>query len=172
MGHVLGDGVAMARQNGASSLSGKSIKQLAKELIRIRAEHKALTPRAVVADAAHPSSPLHKYFDWDDTSAAQKYRLEQASSLIGACRVLVTLKSGDEKMVPKFVNVVVKDVRQYLPREQVAKSANLSLQVVQSAREALESWESRYHTIVELFPAATLVKKAIGTIKTTGGQSL
>ena len=41
-----------------------------------------LNERAVVQDAADPTSPLHTYFEWDDTEAAARYRLSQAASLI------------------------------------------------------------------------------------------
>lgn len=46
-----------------------------------------ITPDAVVSDAANPESPLHKYFEWDDTEAARKYRIEQARTLIRSVRV-------------------------------------------------------------------------------------
>ena len=48
-----------------------------------------LTPDAVVEAAASPDSPLHGYFEWDDTEAARKYRLEQARTLIRSVHVEV-----------------------------------------------------------------------------------
>ena len=48
-----------------------------------------LRPQAVV-DAARPvSSPLHGAFCWNNTEAAQKYRLLQAQQLIRSFRVTV-----------------------------------------------------------------------------------
>jgi len=46
-----------------------------------------LTPDAVVEDARHKKSPLHEFFDWDDSEAAHKWRIEQARSLIRSVRV-------------------------------------------------------------------------------------
>lgn len=46
-----------------------------------------LTPNAVREDAAKPESPLHGYFEWDDSVAAGQHRLDQARALIR--RVLV-----------------------------------------------------------------------------------
>lgn len=41
-----------------------------------------LLPEDVVKSARDPESPLHAYFEWDDTEAAHKYRMSQARGLI------------------------------------------------------------------------------------------
>ena len=48
----------------------------------IRDEHGALTPQLVVDVARDPEHPLHSRFEWDDTIAAEKWRLEQAGQLL------------------------------------------------------------------------------------------
>ncbi len=48
-----------------------------------------LTPDAVVAEAKSPKSVLHDQFDWDDKSAAQQHRIEQARRLIRSVRIEV-----------------------------------------------------------------------------------
>ena len=47
-----------------------------------------LRPEDVVSFAADPDTELHSRFEWDDTEAAQQYRLWQARQLI---RVTVTV---------------------------------------------------------------------------------
>jgi len=47
-----------------------------------------LTPDAVVEDASDPDSPLHLYFEWNDTNAARQWRLEQARALIRSVQVV------------------------------------------------------------------------------------
>ena len=54
----------------------------------IRAKRQALTPEIVLADARAKRSPLHAFFEWDDSIAAERYRLDQAGHLIRA--VVVT----------------------------------------------------------------------------------
>lgn len=49
-----------------------------------------LTPRNVVAEAKKKSSPLHKFFDWDDRSAASKYRILRARYIINSYRLVLT----------------------------------------------------------------------------------
>lgn len=56
---------------------------------RIRALYQRderLHKEAVLADAKKASSPLHSYFEWDDTKAAHAHRLEQAGKLIRSIR--------------------------------------------------------------------------------------
>lgn len=51
-------------------------------LTAIRDERGELTPALVVDTARDPEHPLHSRFDWDDSTAAEKWRLEQASQLL------------------------------------------------------------------------------------------
>jgi len=44
-----------------------------------------LLPEIVVDEARPNSSPLHNYFTWDDSEAAEKYRLVEARELIAVC---------------------------------------------------------------------------------------
>lgn len=58
------------------------------ELERIREENESLTASSVV-DAARPDdAPLHPAFEWDDSAAAEQYRLQQARTLIRAVQVV------------------------------------------------------------------------------------
>jgi hypothetical protein len=52
-----------------------------------------ITPEALVQAAADENSPLHGYFEWNDTDAAAKYRLMQARTLIRSCSVIVKIES-------------------------------------------------------------------------------
>lgn len=41
-----------------------------------------LQPIDIIKDAINKSSPLHDYFEWDDSEASKKYRIQQARELI------------------------------------------------------------------------------------------
>lgn len=58
-----------------------------------------LTPDAVLEDARSKKSPLHDCFEWDDSEAAHRYRLEQARTLIRSVRVEVTTESKTVSVV-------------------------------------------------------------------------
>jgi len=52
-----------------------------------------LTPSRVVDVARSPLNPLHKYFEWDDAVAAEKYRQDQARELIRCVHIEVTTEN-------------------------------------------------------------------------------
>jgi hypothetical protein len=58
-----------------------------------------------------PSSPIHDHFNWDNTDAAHKYRLHQASELANAVRTTVTgrlsLSSPLQSFVPAYIHTKV-----------------------------------------------------------------
>jgi hypothetical protein len=48
-----------------------------------------LTPFDVIEAARDKTSPLHEYFEWNDTEAARLYRIEQARGLIRTVKIEV-----------------------------------------------------------------------------------
>lgn len=50
-----------------------------------------LLPSNVVEEARDENSPLHEFFEWEDTIAAEKYRLSQARTLIRSVKISVTV---------------------------------------------------------------------------------
>lgn len=72
-------------------------------LEKIRARNNGvLTPDDVVKDARSETSPLHPYFTWDDSEAANQYRLDQARLLIRNVRVEV-MTSTTRVVAPFYV---------------------------------------------------------------------
>lgn len=64
-----------------------------------------LTPEQVLDVASDPTSSLHNHFTWDDTEAAQKWRLNQARTLIMRCKVTVIGSDEQTHRVRAFVNL-------------------------------------------------------------------
>lgn len=62
-----------------------------------------LNERDVLADARDESSPLHAYFEWDDTAAAERYRLAQAQDLIRRVKVTVVRANESPVSVRAFI---------------------------------------------------------------------
>jgi hypothetical protein len=61
------------------------------EIIRAHLEKLArdgrLTPEQVLTDARKKTSPIHDAFEWDDSKAAEQFRLSQARHLIARVEV-------------------------------------------------------------------------------------
>jgi hypothetical protein len=58
-----------------------------------------IAARDVVAEARVASSPLHEFFEWDDSAAAREHRLHQAKKLVKA--VVVQVPDSDVEL-PAF----------------------------------------------------------------------
>lgn len=74
------------------------------ELELIRGKHGGmLRPKDVVTFARDPKTSLHNRFVWDDTEAAQKYRIVQAHKII---RVTVTMIPHKNETFRAYVSLL------------------------------------------------------------------
>lgn len=120
------------------------------------------TPEEVVELARPKNSPIHKYFEWDDTRAAYLYRLQQARKMINCVVEII-----DDITAPKAVSVVLSadgedSHRAYVNSRQARKSPELWEQVLKSAAADLIAWKRRYEVfkqLKELRPVIASVKK-------------
>lgn len=62
-----------------------------------------LTPTIVLDRARDPEHPLHRRFDWDDSEAAEKWRVHQAGQLIRSVKVNIERSPTDVVQVRAFV---------------------------------------------------------------------
>lgn len=98
-----------------------------------------ITPEIVLQEAKRKNSPLHPFFCWDNTKAAEEYRLIQAASLIR--RIKITIPSSDETSIKvrAFINVCPQAEAEETPEEQ-ARGVYVSFQhatTVESYREQM-----------------------------------
>ena len=114
----------------------------------------AVSPETVLASAKDASSPLHKYFEWDDQKAAEKYRLYQARYLIRA--VVIETDEGD---VRAYHNVAIaQDDRKYVSHEKAFSTPNLADQVIAAALKEADLWARRYKIYKKLSPIVVAIE--------------
>jgi len=113
-------------------------------------------------DAARPKeSFLHRYFDWDDSSAAEKYRLSQARSLI----ISIQVQADDNKPMRSFLNVTVGTSKSYTDCNEIRNSSELVEQVIGRALDELVRWKGRYSRYCEFFGVVQEIDKTIHELK-------
>jgi hypothetical protein len=117
------------------------------EAIRSKA---GLTPDAVVADAAEPKSVLHPLFDWNDTTAAHKWRLEQASYIIRSVTVTTEQDEPEERQFRAFVPVTVDGHRSYEATMTALADEDMRKQVLSQAYGELGAVARKYRELKEL----------------------
>jgi hypothetical protein len=82
-----------------------------------------LKPEFVLDAARDPEHPLHSRFEWDDSVAAEKFRLDQAHTLIQKAKVAYQVPGDDgpPRLTRAFVAVRAAEGHVYDPVEEVAQ---------------------------------------------------
>lgn len=125
------------------------------ELKDHHARHGVIKPQVIVKEARPKKAPLHPVFEWDDSVAAEEYRLVQARNLVRAVHVVVESPDGeDEDAGCAFVHV--SEAEGYMPVEIVARNVDMfadalaglmaNLETAQRAVEDLQRWAGKSRT--------------------------
>lgn len=121
------------------------------ELKRIADEHGGLLNPADVVEAARPlKSPLHSRFEWNDSKAAQEYRVWQARQLI---RVVVEyIGAGNEQVMSKVFVSLTSDRGDggYRPMVSVLSDSSQRSQLLADAVDEMERFQQKYKELEEL----------------------
>lgn len=127
-----------------------------------------LTPEAVVEDARPPQSPTHRFFEWDDRVAAERYRVSQATHYLSNIYVMPA-EARDPIRADQLIRLQARG-----PREAARPVTHIetAADVVAQARRDLEHWRQRYETRRELRPATLLVREALETLEALARQAL
>ena len=79
-------------------------KTVGKALTKIKAKLGYLDPKEVVEEARSKISPLHRFFTWDNSIAAGKFRLQEADKLIrSVCVIYEEAKETGKKNIKAFI---------------------------------------------------------------------
>lgn len=104
-----------------------------------------LRPKDVVEAARDPKNPLHRHFEWDDSAAAEAYRLEQAREIVRIVRV----EQEDAPPVRAFLSV--NDGKtSYRATAEVQSSVHLQDLVLKAALRELQAFQVRYAEISDI----------------------
>lgn len=131
-----------------------------KELRALHSRDGVLTCEAVVKEARAKSSPLHDYFTWDDSRAAERYRLIEAGRLIATVRIEYTPKKATQVVyAPAFIPTGTNSEgkREYFPVEEVTRNEFLQQKALADARSEMEGTRARYSHLVDLLELSTEV---------------
>jgi hypothetical protein len=134
------------------------------ELRRIAKKHDGLlNPSDVVEEARSKSSPLHGKFEWDDSAAAERYRLWQARQLIS---VTVEYVGGNKDGVLSRVFVSLSSDRKeeggYRTIEAVMSRQGSRERLLQDALDDMQTFRDRYSALKELAGVFAAMRKVRG----------
>jgi len=112
-----------------------------------------LKARDVVDAARSRKSPIHDEFEWNDTKAAESYRLSQAGDLLRHIKVhYITEDNQKIDLGRSWVNIETDDDqgRSYLPKLKVLNDDILRARMVDDALVQAGLWKKRYKELNEL----------------------
>jgi len=123
-----------------------------------------ITPAAVVEKAKDEASVIHDCFEWDNDTAADKYRLQQAGELI---RNIVTVCKTEDEAVPltvrAFVNVKSEAERGYKGIAAVVTKPDEYAYLLGCAKNELEAFEKKYAVLTELRSVFRAISEVLAT---------
>jgi hypothetical protein len=134
-----------------------------KEFERLRKEHGELTPSIVVDAARQSESALHPIFEWNDSKAAEEYRLGQARNVL---RAIVKHYPEIDETAPVYVHVRSPNPR-YEKTELVVNDASAFACAVDELTEKLSGAEKALRQLQNIASGAerTAVNSAASSIR-------
>jgi len=138
-----------------------------------------LSAEIVLNEAKKENSPLHNWFDWEDSEAGEKWRFHQARMLINSVKVKITFDKGIGTY-RKYLNVNVdmsnngKPQRFYVSTQRIMKTKTLREQVLKRAIREAEYWERTYREYQELndiFKGINKTKKKLDKVLNGNSKS-
>lgn len=150
-------------RKGGWGYSKATVRVIRSQFAIIRKKYGAVTARNVVDQARDPKNPLHRFFDWDDTSAAEKWRLEQAGGLLRRVQVFVS-KDGVKQSMRVYVSTVKNDIRQYEETTEVLSNPVSSRAFLDAMKRDLDGVIRRYEMYSFCKKSLKLVRAAIAAI--------
>ena len=118
------------------------------------AENGTVTSKALL-DASRPEdAPTHKLFEWDDSVAAERYRLQQATTTINSIEVqIVNEKTGTATAQAAFVNIVEKRPAKsgaFVPIDIALSNEAMRDTILGNALRELSAFRRKYSQLNEL----------------------
>lgn len=124
--------------------------RIKKELDKIKAANGgSLPPQAIVDFARDEKTALHSQFDWEDSDAARKWRLEQARRVV---QIHVTVTEEGSAPVRAFISLSTdrREGRGYRALEDVLSDEAFTKQMLEDALSELNATRRKYKELKAL----------------------
>ena len=119
-----------------------------------------ITAKELLDASRDENAPLHSCFEWDDSIAAEHFRVYQARKLIGSIEIVIQRDESETISTRAFVNVKPQTPTQqgqFVGITFAMENPDYRQQVLKNALNELESFQRKYSVYSEL----TTVFKAI-----------
>lgn len=128
----------------------------------------SVTPQSFLEASRPEDSPTHGAFEWDDSVAAEKYRLTQSRHIINNVTVRII---SDDNTKPEERHVAFVNTTDGRHNPAHYKSVNVALAdeesrdiVLRNALSELEAFQRKYASLTELSEVFSAIEKVKGMV--------
>ena len=107
-----------------------------------------VTPASLLESASSRRSPIHGCFEWDDTVAAGRFRVEQARRMLKD--LIIVSSNGEAREYRAYVHVSTKSVKGFQAIVQALGDPESREYILARAMEDLAAFERKYRSLKEL----------------------
>lgn len=132
----------------------KTDAQTAGEICEKLEKNGGLTAKRLVDESRPEDAPLHKEFEWNDATAAEAYREEQARYIIRS--LIVQPEETKNEVVRAFFPTAEHKVFESLPV--ILSDAKKTNALIDVALRELKAFELKYSTLSQLAPVFEAIK--------------
>ena len=125
---------------------------VAEEIMSIDSDINGITKQQIVDKARDEDTELHKCFEWNDSVAAERYRLVQAGSVLHHI-VIKRIEEQIEQNMPEirfFHKTDLKPDSGYKPISYIVKNNDEYYKMLQMAYAELHAFKQKYKNLQEL----------------------
>lgn len=141
-----------ARIKGDAQASGELMEELS-------VSEEGLTARTLLEANIPEGAPLHNDYDWDDSIAADKWRLQQSNQFIASLTVVVFEDKGDASTdQPRAFHITTQE-HNYDSLNVILSEPSKYEAMLQSAKAELNTFKRKYEILKELQPVFNAIKK-------------
>lgn len=120
-----------------------------KHFQKLEKKEGTLTSQNVLESARSEKSPIHSLFEWDNTKAAEQYRLKQAAQLI--CNLTVEIETDDKPIECRaYMDVSEAKVGSFINVQSAFQSEESREVVLRRALNELSAFKTKYKNLLEL----------------------
>lgn len=137
-------------------------------IVQLEDDEGGVTPSSLVDAARPPTAAIHDAFTWDDTKAAEQFRVVEARQMISGLMIVQVVGEEEKEIGPAYVSVRIRKdedemEHRYMQLAVVQRNQDLSDQVVAEAKAGLRAWRRRYESLSEILsPAFDGIQKVLG----------
>lgn len=109
-----------------------------------------VTPTVLLEYAEeNPDSEVHKCFEWDDTEAARKFRMVQASQILCSISFIVKEEPVQKQRVYVNIRTSKEGVKKFKNIKDVLEDDSEYQQLVERAKKDLDGYKEKYETLIK-----------------------